>query len=86
MQYLHLFFLSFIFLCIIFIMYGLTFIQNVNSYIRFFVFVILVSNAVALPLIAIEGVHWARNGPKFACKVDGCNASYMAKYNLVKHL
>jgi len=33
---------------------------------------------VAPPPIALKGVHWA--------KVDGCNASYMAKYNLVWHL
>jgi hypothetical protein len=38
------------------------------------------------PLVAIEGVHWARDGPKFACRVDGCDASYTAKYNLVWHL
>ncbi len=67
-------------------MYGLIFIQNDNSHIRFFFFVNLVSNVIVLPPVAIEGVHWARNGPKFACKVDGCDASYMAKYNLVQHL
>jgi hypothetical protein len=38
------------------------------------------------PLVAIEGVHWAKDGPKFSYRVDGCNASYMAKYNLVWHL
>jgi hypothetical protein len=41
---------------------------------------------VALPLVAIKGVHWARDGPKFAYKVDGCDASYTTKYNLVQHL
>ncbi len=41
---------------------------------------------VALPLIAIQGVYQAKDGPKFAYNVDGCNASYMAKYNLVRHL
>ncbi len=41
---------------------------------------------VALPLIAIKGVHWARDGPKFSCKVDGCDASYTTKYNLIWHL
>jgi hypothetical protein len=41
---------------------------------------------VALPLVAIEGVHWARDGPKFARTIDGCDASYTAKYNLVQHL
>ncbi len=41
---------------------------------------------VAPPLVAIEVVHWARDGPKFACRVDGRNASYMAKYNLVQRL
>jgi hypothetical protein len=60
----------------------------------------LVSDVVAPPPIA-EGVtidvvaplataikcfHWAKDGPKFVCKVDGCNASYIAKYNLVQHL
>jgi hypothetical protein len=35
------------------------------------VFIFLVSNVVTLPPIAIEGVHWARDGPKFVCKVDG---------------
>jgi uncharacterized membrane protein len=61
------------------------YVQNVNFHIRFFVFVILVSNVVAPP-IALECVHWARDGPKFSYKVDGCNASYMVKYNLVQHL
>jgi len=41
---------------------------------------------VTLLLVAIEGVHWARDGPKFASKVDGCNASYTTKYNLIQHL
>jgi hypothetical protein len=36
--------------------------------------------------IAIEGVHWTRDGLKFACKVGGCDASYTATYNLVWHL
>jgi len=40
-------------------------------------------DVVALLLIAIEGVHWARDGPKFVCRVDRCNASYITKYNLV---
>jgi len=44
------------------------------------------SNVVAPPLVAIEGVHRVTDGPKCACRVDGCNASYMAKYNLVWHL
>jgi hypothetical protein len=26
-------------------------------------------------LVAIEGVHWAKDGPKFACSIDGCDAS-----------
>jgi hypothetical protein len=46
----------------------------------------LVLDVVALPPIAIEDVQWARDGPKFACKGDGCNASYMAKYNSIQHL
>jgi hypothetical protein len=43
-------------------------------------------DVVALPPIAIEGVHWAKDGPKFVCKVDGCDASYTTKYNLIQHL
>jgi hypothetical protein len=31
-------------------------------------------NVVAPPLVAIKGVHWAKDGPKFVCKVDGCDA------------
>ncbi len=46
----------------------------------------LVSDVVAPPLVTIEGVHRAKDGPKFACKVNGCNASYTTKYNLVWHL
>jgi hypothetical protein len=38
------------------------------------------------PPIAIKGVHWARDGPKFVYKIGGCDASYTAKYNLVPHL
>jgi len=37
-------------------------------------------------LVALKVVHWARDGPKFGCKVDGCDASYIPKYNLVWHL
>jgi hypothetical protein len=44
-----------------------------------------VSAVVSPPLVAI-GVHWARDGPKFVYMVDGCNALYIAKYNLVRHL
>ncbi len=43
-------------------------------------------DVVSLPRVAIKGVHWARDGPKFVCKVDGCDASYTFKYNLVWHL
>jgi len=46
----------------------------------------LVSDAVALSLIILESVHWVRDGPKIAYKVDGCDAYYMPKYNLVQHL
>jgi hypothetical protein len=63
-----------------------TFTQNVHSHIKFLVFVFLVSNVVALLQVAIEGVYWARDGPKFVCKIDGCGASYTTKYNLVQHL
>ncbi len=79
----------------------ITFIQNVNFHIKFIVFGFLVSymvalfpiaikgvaiNVVVLRLIAIEGIHWARDGPKFVCEVDWCDVSYIAKYNLVQHL
>ncbi len=67
-------------------MYGLTSIQNINFYIMFFIFVILVLDVVAPPLVMIDSVHWAKDGSKFACSVDGCDVSYMAKYNLVWHL
>jgi len=40
----------------------------------------LVSNAIAPPLVILEG------GPKFTYMVDGCDACYMAKYNLVQDL
>jgi len=33
-------------------------------------------DVVAPLLVAIEGVDWARDGPKFVWKVDGCNALY----------
>jgi hypothetical protein len=49
----------------------------------FFIFVILVSNVVAPHLVPLEGVHWARDGAKFASKVHGCDVTYIAKYNLV---
>ncbi len=41
---------------------------------------------VALPPITTKGVHWVRDGPKFVCRVDGCDASYIVKYNFVRHL
>jgi hypothetical protein len=41
---------------------------------------------VALPQVAIEGVHWTKDGPKFVYKIDGYGASYIAKYNLVRHV
>ncbi len=43
-------------------------------------------NMVAPPPVAIEGVHWARDGPKFVRKIDGCDALYTFKYNMVWHL
>jgi len=46
----------------------------------------LVLDVVALCSVTIEGVHRAKDGPKFACRVNGCNASYTTKYNLVWHL
>ncbi len=51
-----------------------------------FLVLFFISNVVAPPPIVLEGVHWARDGPKFAYRVDGCNASYMAKYNLIWRL
>jgi hypothetical protein len=53
-------------------------------HIRFCVFVILVSKAIAPPLVALEGVHWARDGTKFVCRANGCNMA--TKYNMVCHL
>ncbi len=41
---------------------------------------------VAPLLVAIKSVHLAKDGPKFACNIDGCNASHIDKYNLVRHL
>jgi hypothetical protein len=42
---------------------------------------------VVAPLqVAIKGVHWARDRAKFVYRVDGCDASYIAIYNLVWHL
>jgi hypothetical protein len=41
---------------------------------------------VAPPSITLENVHWARDGPKFSCRFNGCDTSYMAKYNLIRHL
>jgi len=73
-------------MCNNFILQGITFIQNINFHIKFFVFVILVLDVVALPPVALKSVYRARDGLKCACKVDGCDASYMAKYNLVRHL
>jgi hypothetical protein len=57
--------------------------QNVNSH-QVLCFCYLVSEAVAPPLVALKGVHWARDGTKFVCRVDGCNMT--TKYNLVCHL
>jgi len=83
MQYLHhvlIFYLSIQYQIIV---KGITFIHN---HIRSFVFVFLISNVVALPSIDPKGIHWAKDGPNFACRVDGCDASYTAKDNLVRHL
>jgi hypothetical protein len=52
----------------------------------FFICVILVSDAITLHLVALGGVHWAKDGAKFAFKVHGCNVTYIANYNLVRHL
>jgi hypothetical protein len=41
---------------------------------------------ITLFLVATKGVQWAKDGPKFSCNIDGCDASSMAKYNLVQHL
>ncbi len=66
-------------------MKGITFIHNINHHIKFFVFAFFISNVVAPPSIIPKDVHWAKDGPKFACRVDECDASYMTKYNLVQH-
>ncbi len=55
-----------------------------SHYVFFFVFLVL--NVVAPPPVAMKGVHWAKDGPKLFCSVDGCNVSYIVKYNLVWHL
>jgi hypothetical protein len=47
---------------------------------------VFVLDVLAPPLVAIKGVHWARDGPKFAYRVNGCDASYIAKYNFVRYL
>jgi hypothetical protein len=60
-------FWSIIYLCNTFIICGLTFIWNVNFHIRFIIFVFWVSDAIALPLVAIESVHWTSDGIKWAC-------------------
>jgi hypothetical protein len=52
-------------------MYGLTFIQNVNSHISFFSFVILVSDVVVHPSIALEGVHWAKDVQSLLVRFTG---------------
>jgi hypothetical protein len=52
----------------------------------FLFIVFLVSNAITPFAVFIEGVHWARDGIKCAYNVDGCDASYITKYNLVQHL
>jgi hypothetical protein len=39
---------------------------------------------VVLPLVVVEG--WAKDGPKFAYRVNGCDVFYITKYNLVQHL
>jgi hypothetical protein len=40
-------------------------------------------DVVAPPQVIKKDVHWARDGPKFVYKVDGCDAPYIVKYNLV---
>ncbi len=49
-------------------------------------FLFFVLDVVALPWVALEGVHFAREVSKFACRVDGCDMAYIIKYNLVCHL
>jgi hypothetical protein len=64
----------------------ITFIYNVDSHIRFIVFVFLVSDVVAPPpisiegvtidmvallVVAIKGVHWARMSPNLFIKLMG---------------
>jgi len=59
------------------------YIGSPSSIMLIIVFVFLVSDAIAPPPIAIKGVHWAKDGPKFARNVDGYDASCTAKYKLV---
>jgi hypothetical protein len=46
----------------------------------------LVLDAITPPPISIKGVHWAKKISKWACRVGGCDASYITKYNLLQHL
>ncbi len=41
---------------------------------------------VVLPPVVVKGVHWTRDWPKFAYRVNGCDVSYIAKYNSIRHL
>jgi hypothetical protein len=43
-------------------------------------------DVVAPPQVAIEGVPWAKDGAKCFCRINGCDALYIAKYNLVQCL
>jgi len=52
----------------------------------FIIFVFLVSDVIAPPPVSIEGVHWEMDGTKWACRVGGCDASYITECNLVQHL
>jgi hypothetical protein len=36
--------------------------------------------------VAKEGMTWEKDGHRFIYNIEACNASYLAKYLLVKHL
>jgi hypothetical protein len=76
----------YIFICSTLIMYGLTFIQNVNFHIRFFVIFNFGFKCGCPSLGCLKSVHSTRDGTKFVCKVHGGNVVYTIKYNFVWHL
>jgi hypothetical protein len=45
----------------------------------------VVSKANGSHGVTKEGVTWEKDAHRWVCKVQVCNASYLAKYLLVKH-